>query len=370
MKIGIVTYRYLPIVGGAEAYLHDLRDLLDRAGHKVRIYQTETGEHGPEIYTVPAIPGPLPKLVTFNAALLKAIPGLAREKIVIISYPEHFPPLFWHPRGIVLSHGATWTHEKAGFRRSLRILSARWAYRKAAGYVLNDSFTFRELGVEFDPEGMAFHQVEDMRWYIPNCVDTDLFRWREGRPELMEWKPILVPRNFTYPRGIDLAIEAFAILSREEPDIHLVLVGGAIEDMAEPRKYEERLRGMVDRLALNEKVHFTGRFKRDEMPSVYSSSLLTLIPSRQSEGTSLAALESMACGTPAVTTDVEGLRDIPGVKCPPTIEGLLQGLKATLSRREELSVEQRREVENHFSRRRWDEAWLEVIEEVAKRGGK
>lgn len=370
MKIGIVTYRYVPVVGGAEAYLHDLRDLLVRSGHQVRIYQSETGDHGPEIHSVPTIPGPVPKLAAFNAALLGVIPRLAREEVIIISYPEHYPPLFWHPRGIVLSHGATWTHERRGLRRALRIMSARWAYRSAAGYVLNDSFTFRELGVDIDPEIMTFRQVEDMRWYIPNCVDTNIFRRGMGRPELAEWKVILIPRNFTYPRGIDLAIEAFAMLSREEPDIHLVLVGGAIEDMAESRRYEAQLREMVGRLALKEKVHFAGRYGREEMPSVYSSALLTLIPSRESEGTSLAALESMACGTPAVTTDVEGLRDIPGEKCPPTVEGLLGGVKSALCRRGELAVEQRREVENRFGKKRWDESWLEVIEEVAKRGRK
>jgi len=98
---------------------------------------------------------------------------------------------------------------------------------------------------------------------------------------------------------------------------------------------------------------------------VKHSALLTLIPSRMSEGTSLAALESMACGTPVVTTNVEGLKDLPGLKCPLTVDGILEGLRTALDKRDELAEEQLMEVEERFSKKHWDKGWLEVIEQVA-----
>ncbi len=365
MRIGIVTYRCRPVAGGAEAYLEDLFHLLTRSGHSVRIYQSDSGDRSPEIYSLPKLPRLIPKLIAFNIILILAFPKLVREDILIISYPEHYPPLSWHPRGIVISHGATWTHEKEGIRKGLRMIAARWAYRRVKGYVLNDSFTFKELGIEIDSREMAFRQVDRRRWYIPNCVDTGFFRRVDGSKEFLDLKSILVPRNLTYPRGIDLALEAFSRLLVHEPDLHLVIAGESIKDMEESIKYEGELRDMAARLNLQGSVSFTGRFRREEMPAVYSSALLTLIPSRMSEGTSLAALESMACGTPVVTTDVEGLKDLPGLKCPPTVDGILEGLRTALDRRDKLAEEQLMEVEERFSKKHWDKGWLEVIEQVA-----
>ena len=365
MKIGIVAYKFFPVVGGAEAYLHDLHGILSAAGHSVTVYQARSGERHPGIHSLPKLPAFVPKLIAFDLVLPLGLPRLVREDIVIISYPEHFPPIFWHPRTIVISHGSTWTHEPEGVRKDLRMLSARWAYRKAKGFVFNDTFTLRELGVPIKPGEMAFSQVTERRWYIPNCVDTGLFTRRPGIRKIVDKKPILVPRNFTYPRGIDLALEAFSRLLDYRQDVHLLLAGEAIRDMPESIRYEQELRSMVERLSLHEKVSFIGRYSRSEMPAVYSSALVTLIPSRMSEGTSLAALESMACGTPVVTTHVEGLMDIPGLKCLPTPDGIVQGLRTALETREELATEQQKEVREKFDRKLWEKGWLRVIEEVS-----
>jgi len=366
LRIGIVTYRYVPVVGGAEAYLHDLNGLLESAGHRVSVYQADSGERGPGIHTLPGLPAPIPKLVSFNVSLLTAGPGLSREDLLIVSYPEHYPPIFWHPRVIVISHGATWTHEKKGLRKSLRMLSARWACRKARGYVFNDTFTSRELGLKPPPAGSAFCRIEPGRWYIPNCVDTDLFRKKEALHGISTMNVILVPRNLTWPRGIDLAIRAFAGLAAGRPDLHLMIAGSALRDMKESIAYERELRELVDQLQLHGKVTFAGKFTREEMPAVYSSALLTLIPSRMSEGTSLAALESMACGTPVLTTDVEGLLDIPGLKCSPTVESIREGLQIVLANRDRLAKVQEQEVKERFNRKLWEKGWLEVIREAVK----
>lgn len=365
MKIGIVTYKYIPVVGGAEAYLQDLHGILQSAGHSVSVYQADSGQQGPGVHNLPSLPAPIPKLVSFNMSLATAIPRLAREDLLLVSYPEHYPPIFWHPRVVVISHGSTWTHEKRGLRKKIRMLSAKWASKKARGYVFNDTFTMRELGIEIPSRGSAFCQVQNGRWYIPNCVNTTVFRKRQVIQEISDMNPILVPRNLTYPRGIDLAIMAFVRLLTENPELHLLIVGSALTDMKASVEYAKELRHMVDQLKLNGKVSFAGRYGRDKMPAVYSSALLTLIPSRASEGTSLAALESMACGTPVVTTGVEGLKDIPGLKCSPSVEGIHRGLETALERRDELGKEQEREVREGFNEKLWEKGWLEVVREAA-----
>ena len=55
-------------------------------------------------------------------------------------------------------------------------------------------------------------------------------------------------------------------------------------------------------------VEFTGRVDRDDMPELYNSMKLFVLPSR-SEGVPKVVLESMACGTPAVANNVGGVDD-------------------------------------------------------------
>jgi glycosyltransferase involved in cell wall biosynthesis len=68
-----------------------------------------------------------------------------------------------------------------------------------------------------------------------------------------------------------------------------------------------------------DRLHLAGRQPNHQMPTFYGLADLYLMPSSYREGFPRRILESMACGTPLVTTDVGCIREV----LPPTCHGEL-----------------------------------------------
>jgi glycosyltransferase involved in cell wall biosynthesis len=99
------------------------------------------------------------------------------------------------------------------------------------------------------------------------------------------------------------AIEALAILNKNRiaDKVHLLIVGGGEADKI------AMLKNRVHQLGLNDHVHFLGS-QQDVRLYYKAASLFTL--TSESETFSLAALEAMAFGLPAVVTNVGGAAEM------------------------------------------------------------
>ena len=97
------------------------------------------------------------------------------------------------------------------------------------------------------------------------------------------------------------------------------------------------------------------------MANEYRRAAVSLVPSLCGEGTSLSALESMACGTPVAASRAGGLPDLPCLHADATAPALADALRVAIRQREELSEQQREIVTHHFRLEKWAEAWREVI---------
>jgi glycosyltransferase involved in cell wall biosynthesis len=250
----------------------------------------------------------------------------------------------------------TWDHPfwKGANRR--RKALARFAWSRARSVVANDSEFLREMGVEVEPGTRLFEEVAPRRFLIPNVVDTDRFSPGPGLPALAGATVILVPRNIVFGRGIHLAVEAFAPVARERHDALLIVAGEWFE-----RGYRDEVTARIAQHGLAGRVLFTGRLPHAALVDLYRSAALTLIPSICYEGTSLAALESMSCGTPVVATRVGGLKDLPAVLASAEPEPLSKALFGALEARDEQAALQRSRVLDVFSRARWRETWLRAL---------
>lgn len=98
-------------------------------------------------------------------------------------------------------------------------------------------------------------------------------------------------------KGQGIAIEAL----RDIPEARLVLIGKG-ED-------EARLRALAVSEGVAERVHFAGSIDHDLMPLILSAADVMALPT-VSEGLANAWVEALACGTPVVTTDVGGAREL------------------------------------------------------------
>ena len=105
-------------------------------------------------------------------------------------------------------------------------------------------------------------------------------------------------------KGADVAVRAFALLSRSLPSAKLVVVGGP----SGPRGDAEvaTLHKTADELGLAESVVFVRPQPHELLSTFYRAADCCLVPSR-SESFGLVALEAAACGTPVVAAAVGGL---------------------------------------------------------------
>ena len=120
----------------------------------------------------------------------------------------------------------------------------------------------------------------------------------------VEDKLILFVGRIEPLKGVDQLIKAIPYLQNGQR-VRLVIIGGD-----EHSQYEmERLQGLCHKLHVQCSVTFLGLIKHEQLPYYYSAADACVVPSYY-ESFGLVALESLACGTPVVATDVGNLNNI------------------------------------------------------------
>ncbi len=103
-------------------------------------------------------------------------------------------------------------------------------------------------------------------------------------------------------KRIDLLLEIFARLRREEPRLRLLRVGGA---------FTSAQQSQVERLRLSPAIRVLPRLSVEELAVVYRRAALVLLPS-EAEGFGLPVVEALAGGTPVLASDLPVLREVGG----------------------------------------------------------
>lgn len=364
LSIAQLTYTYRPIAGGADVYVDELARMIAAAGHRCTVYQRGSGAGGDAVRFVPNPWRGLPfEFWTHALGLVRLWRELRTYDLVICHYPHYLLALdlvSWfggRPVRVGISHGVFWDDAPGSLRSTMKAALAWLAFRRAHLYVANDTHFLRAMGLPLPPRMGLHARVRRGVWLIPNGVDHERFRPRPGAPKV---NAVLVPRNLYRNRGVHLAIEAFAAFRRQYPGTTLLVVGGG----GEPR-YLEELKRLIEELAVGDSVMLYGLLPHDQMAEAYTSCQLTLIPSLCGEGTSLSALESMACGTATICTYVAGLRDLPGPHALPLATDLASVMLQVYPDRARVGDQQRREVLAHYTIQRWREAWARALGEAA-----
>lgn len=121
-------------------------------------------------------------------------------------------------------------------------------------------------------------------------------------------------------------IEALQLLGTAHQDVHLVIAGG--KGWLETPIYEK-----VRQLQMTDRVHFTGFVADEDVPALYSGAICTAYPSLY-EGFGFPVLESMACDTPVLTSNISSLPEVAGDAAlmvdPYDVEAIADGLRQLL----------------------------------------
>lgn len=133
-------------------------------------------------------------------------------------------------------------------------------------------------------------------------------------------------------KGLEVALDAIAILRREGYDVTLRCIGPYESD-----DYRRRIELQIDALGVRESIEQSG-FKKD-VPATLAQLDAMLLPSLYGEGLPMVVLEAMASALPVIATKVEGT--------PEAIRDRIDGLLAEPGSADSLAT-QMRELINGF----------------------
>lgn len=206
---------------------------------------------------------------------------------------------------LVVHFQGPWARESAVGRGqgrapvALKRIMERVVYRRAVALVtLSDAF--KQLLVrDYAVDSACVH-------VIPPGVDLEKFSPGHGRDARARFAcsadtfTVVCARRLEHRMGLDTLIRAWGLLAP----------GGGQLLIAGEGAQRQHLQGLIERLSAPKSVTLLGRLSDDDLVSLYRAGDCSVVPSRQLEGFGLIVLESLACGTPAIVTDVGGLPEI------------------------------------------------------------
>jgi L-malate glycosyltransferase len=189
----------------------------------------------------------------------------------------------------------------------------RWATRytlSRSTIMVGDCRTIREQAVSY---GMPDERIVTFPW----GVDLHRFRPSKGEDRQGVWPSyvgngqpgeifvLLSTRSWESIYGVDVIARAFVLASHKLtgkgcPELRLLMLGNGSK--------ASQLREIFSNGGVLGQVHFPGQVNQVDLPRFYRSSDLYLSASH-SDGSSISLLEAMACGLPALVSDIPGNRE-------------------------------------------------------------
>lgn len=219
-------------------------------------------------------------------------------------------------------------HNDDRFRRwpPMRWLN-RWLWRQVSGGIaISDAIR----GFSIEVEGAPADRVRTVRYGLdPASVQVPPDARARLRQELglPPGAPLIGSVcRLIEQKGLDHALDAFALVAAEFPAAHYVIAGDG--------PLRGALATQAARLGLAAHMHFLGW--RDDAPAIFAALDVLLAPSLW-EGFGLVFLEAMACGVPVISTRVSAIPEViadgeTGWLVPPGDPAALAGaLRAALS---------------------------------------
>jgi glycosyltransferase involved in cell wall biosynthesis len=262
------------------------------------------------IYFVPVIYVPKESKipVRFHAFFYsRKINSIFRELSINSVYSHAEEILFWiNPGPSVLyhMHGSTNALVKAKnklFRNKL--------FQYFWGYIRKKNIQKATKIIAIDP--LCYNvtkklKAEEKTILLPNFVDTNIF-YRDDLPgntlNQIEEKILLFVGRIEEVKGLELFVETLIELNKREPgEWKGVFVGRGT--------YEPVIKKYINTRMSNDLFYFAGAvFEQDELRKIYNKASVLMISS-YFEGIPMVILECLACGTPVISSDVGGIKEL------------------------------------------------------------
>ncbi len=148
----------------------------------------------------------------------------------------------------------------------------------------------------------------DLAQFSPGSAEdlqpAQAFRARAGWQDCFV---VLSNRSWEPVYGVDIALRGFAQAAQEAPDLRLLLLGGG--------SLAPMVHQLIRKYDLADRVFLGGQVTQSELARVYRSADL-YVSASHSDGSSVSLMEALACGKPALVSNIPGNREwvTPGVE--------------------------------------------------------
>jgi len=138
---------------------------------------------------------------------------------------------------------------------------------------------------------------------VPLGLDIDEYSFDSAKgtlisrfPELNGKKIILFLGRINFKKGLDILVNAFAAIAREQDGVHLLIAG------PDDNGYGKKVSEWLKMKNVDTKTTLTGMLQGEEKLEAFHISSVFALPS-YSENFGIAVLEAMACGLPVIVSD-------------------------------------------------------------------
>jgi len=257
-----------------------------------------------------AFPGVLRRLDAYMMYLccLPLVRKLATEQHIEI-VDSHFT----YPDGLA----ATWMAQKLGLKSIITLRGTEIPHSRIPGRTRQLLQAWRQADRLFAvSDSLRRHAVslgadEAKFRVIGNGIDTEKFTpvdRKAARRELgirEDARVLITVGGLVERKGFHRVVECLPDLLQDYPDLVYLIVGAANPE----GDYSGQIRELAARLGVTENVVFLGALAPGKL-SVPLSAADVFVLSSSNEGWANVILESMACGTPVVATDVGGNAEV------------------------------------------------------------
>lgn len=171
-------------------------------------------------------------------------------------------------------------------------------------------YCLRNSQMQLATSQIEFDDIKKLKASNPkmlyHCIDENKYIYvpADNREKIILTLTQLTKVNIERKKVVEI-VKAFKIFSEKFPDYKLYIAGNKNDN-----GYED-IEKLVNDLNLSEKIFFPGRVSDEEKINLYHKAKLYVQPT-DFEGFGMAIAESMACGTPVVTSKAGAVPEVAG----------------------------------------------------------
>lgn len=326
MKIGMMVDSYKPYISGITNYVEVNKQFLEKAGHEVFVFTFGDVDYKDDEENIIRSPGlPLAdsgfylsmRYARHAKKLLQTMdiahvhhPFLSGRLALRYCRPADIPIVFTNHSRYDLYAQAYLPMMPEEVTLGM-LQSYMPPFCKAMDLVITPSAGMEKVLRELKVEG----NIE----IIPNGVDLASFQNKTAmRREDFGYKPddilIVYAGRVALEKNLPFLIDSFAGVAKAIPNIHLLIIGGGVQ------QFEDEIRAHVEKKNLPNRIHLVGRVPYDRLPA-YLAMCDIFATASVTEVHPLSVIEAMGAGLPIMGIESVGVGD--------TVDDEITGLLAS-----------------------------------------